>query len=134
MHKDSGQRLSAATSTRGRKRGEATPKHSLSVGGQRRGCERAGLSYTYEDSPSRRSCRRTPSSRRTARTWGCTASSRCGRRTAPGCSAALERNKKKAPAGRSDPCLTKGSRPKAFGEGRQHFRCCGGADESNRGH
>lgn len=57
------------------------------------GSKRAWEGYTYGDSPSRHSCPHMLSSRRNAKTLGYTASSRCGRQTAPGCSVALKHNK-----------------------------------------
>lgn len=106
--------------------------NSVAVVRQRRECKGASCSQTYEDSPSRRSCRHTPSSRHTARTWGYTASSHCGRRTAPGCSAALEQDKK--PRGAVKPTPDEGeTRRGPFVRDANILDAAGAAaDESNR--
>lgn len=61
--------------------------------GNRVGVKGAWVNCTHGDSPAHRSCPHMLSSRHTARTLGYTASSHCGRRTAPSCSAALKHNK-----------------------------------------
>lgn len=61
--------------------------------GNRVGVKDAWVNCTHGGSPAHRSCPHMLSSRHTARTLGYTASSHCGRRTAPSCSAALKHNK-----------------------------------------